>query len=135
MFIILPDELIRKIICKLDIKHFVFMCCINRSINNMNLCKSLLPWRIEGYYDINENISIKERKELYIQFINGIPVTDLVSDLIVSINKMIGDYTIYDYNFEFNKRIEKNLYRQLYGINPLRYKRDYSNNLYLKAIL
>lgn len=135
MFILLPDEIIRKIICELNVNNFIMMININWYIKHMNLSKLLLPWRLEGYYGINYYVSIKERKDLYTDFINKINFIDMVNYITIEINKIMGDYTFYDHNFEIGKRFEKKLYKKLFNINPVKYNRYLKDNLTIKAVI
>ena len=132
----LPDEILRKIITTLPPNRYTVFNMVNTSIYKLGLVKLLIPWHIENYYGIDYDISYTERRSLYYEFIYGIPLNDFFNDIIIELNKINGDYTYYDNNiYTIKKRKEKNLYRTLFNIKPLQYKRDLEKNLYLRAII
>ena len=131
----LPNEIIRKIITKLDIDHFKLFNTINRYIISFGLNKLLLPWKIEGYYPINKCITYSERLHFYNNYVYGTPFSDNIYGIIVELNKIIGDYTIYDNNYRNTHESERKLYNTLHNIRVITYNRYIKNNIGVKALI
>ena len=131
----LPTEIIRKIITTLDTDHFKLFNTINQNIISLGLNKLLLPWKIEGYYSINKTITYSERINFYNNYVYGTPFRDTIYEMIVELNKIIGDYTMYDNNYSDPHARERKQYRLLHNINGITYNRYIKNNINVKALI
>lgn len=131
----LPNEIIRKIITKLDIDHFKLFNIINKDILSLGLNKLLLPWKIEGYFPINKTVPYSQRLHFYNNYIYGTPFNDNIYEIIVELNRIIGDYTIYDHNYTNTYGAERKLYYILHNIRGIKYNRYIKDNLRVKALI
>ena len=98
--LVLPEEILRKIICILPITLFMMMNKSCTRLYNLKLNKLLIPWGIEGICKKDETLSPhtrrryarmdKQRGELFCMY-------DLISQIAI----IIGDFTVWD-NFDVN---------------------------------
>ena len=131
----LPNEIIRKIITKLDIDHFKLFNTINRDIISFGLNKLLLPWKIEGYFPINKIVPYSQRLDFYNNYVCGTPFSDNMNEIIIELNRIVGDYTIYDHNYSNTHMCERKLYNTLHNIRGITYNRYIKNNIRVKALI
>ena len=131
----LPNEIIRKIITKLDTEHFKLFNTINKDIISFGLNKLLLPWKIEGYFPIDKTVPYSQRLHFYNNYVYGTPFSDNIYEIIVELNRIVGDYTIYDHNYRNTHNSERKLYNTLHNIRGIKYNRYIKNNIRVKALI
>jgi hypothetical protein len=131
----LPDEIIRKIICSLPPKMYISFNIVNKDIISFGLNKLLLPWKIEGYFPINKTVTYSQRLDFYNNYVCGTPFSDNINEIIIELNRIVGDYTIYDHNYSNTHMCERKLYNTLHNIRGITYNRYIKNNIRVKALI
>ena len=100
--LLLPDEILRKIICILPINLFVMINTSCSHLYYLKLNKLLLPWGLEGICKGDETLSPYTRRR-YARMDNQRGVLYCMYDLIGQLALIIGDFTIWDH-YEVNQR-------------------------------
>ena len=93
----LPDEILRKIICKLPIENFNMINMSCSRIRSFNLTRLLIPWGLEGICNKTEELSPYTRMR-YARMDEQRGPLYCMYDLIAQLSIIIGDFTLWDYH-------------------------------------